>query len=451
MNYKVSRFSVKLMDKNNHLIMFNTRNAAFVKLKNEFLEEFKNQVQSKQFDMEDERIKYLVNKGFLVEEDFDEERFCENIYIEACHSMKYLSITILPTEGCNFRCEYCYEEHKTGFMSKEVQDRLIHFVNRKMKDYGRLNINWFGGEPLLGLDIIEYLSTQFKAICKKYRKAYSAQMTSNGYLLTLDTYKKLKYLGVRDYQITLDGFAETHDTQRFLANKEGTWDVIINNLRAIRDHDKSALTHFTIRTNVTKKMVPRIEEFRQFLLDEFGNDSRFRFRQRAVWNGANIEGYEEGLVDQTDVNKWTSEAAIDKTKGTKQNLESIRQNIEELVTTFQPCYAGKSNCMVVNPKGEVLKCTANLYDENSVVGNLEENGNIKYNNHYLEWVIKPTDKEVSEKCYKCDIYPLCKGVGCPHKTMHLEKREETCNSMRHNLYNSILVYSSNEEICKVLE
>ena len=83
-----------------------------------------------------------------------------------------LYLVIMPTEQCNFRCEYCYETHEKGKMSKKTQDALIRYVQKNIYRYTGLNVGWFGGEPLEALDVIEYLSQNFMKICKVAKKPY---------------------------------------------------------------------------------------------------------------------------------------------------------------------------------------------------------------------------------------------------------------------------------------
>src|SRR6266851_4736219 len=69
-----------------------------------------------------------------------------------------LSLILLPTERCNFRCTYCYEKFKQGGMRNEVVQGVKSLLSRRIPTLHTLNISWFGGEPLLSLPIIEDLS-----------------------------------------------------------------------------------------------------------------------------------------------------------------------------------------------------------------------------------------------------------------------------------------------------
>ena len=76
-------------------------------------------------------------------------------------------------------------------MSVTVQDNIIEFVKKNIYRYKDMRVEWFGGEPLLCMDIIEKLSASFIEICRKAHKGYSAGITTNGYLLSFETFKTI--------------------------------------------------------------------------------------------------------------------------------------------------------------------------------------------------------------------------------------------------------------------
>lgn len=104
---------------------------------------------------------------------------------------KLLHLIILPTEQCNFRCKYCYEDFKIGNMSKEKQDAIILFLRKNIKNYTAISLDWFGGEPLLAMDAIEYISKHALEICRIAKKPLISSMTTNGYFLDCATFEKL--------------------------------------------------------------------------------------------------------------------------------------------------------------------------------------------------------------------------------------------------------------------
>lgn len=62
-------------------------------------------------------------------------------------------------------------------MTKEIQNSIIKYVQKNILNYVGLSVVWFGGEPLLALDVVEYLSENFIKICKAGKRTYVSGMT----------------------------------------------------------------------------------------------------------------------------------------------------------------------------------------------------------------------------------------------------------------------------------
>ena len=65
-----------------------------------------------------------------------------------------LELILLPTEKCNFRCRYCYEDFKIGKMTSRVVNAVKSLLHNRVSTLDRLDIGWFGGEPLLASEIV---------------------------------------------------------------------------------------------------------------------------------------------------------------------------------------------------------------------------------------------------------------------------------------------------------
>lgn len=214
---KLSKYNYYTRNDNQELLLFNTLNGtkSFLKVSREnasAAEAFlsgKGEKSGLSSSLYDELVKW----GYVIPEELDEDVLLRAIYVDSISDPR-LQITILPTEQCNFRCKYCYESFPDKVMSEETQSALLLFLKKNLGKYSALHISWFGGEPLLALDIIERLSEKIKEICAFYRKPYTASMTTNGFLLDADTFKRLLKCNVIYYQITVDGTKDIHDVQR---------------------------------------------------------------------------------------------------------------------------------------------------------------------------------------------------------------------------------------------
>ncbi len=147
-----------------------------------------------------------------------------------------LHLILLPTEQCNFRCVYCYEDFSIGRMSFTTIQGVKRFIDRRMKDLRLLHVSWFGGEPLLARPVIEEISSHIlKSAAERDGLDYGGDITTNGYLLNSSTVQRLSGLGISFYQISLDGPEFLHDRTRVRRNGKGSFRQIWKNLIAIRD------------------------------------------------------------------------------------------------------------------------------------------------------------------------------------------------------------------------
>jgi len=146
----------------------------------------------------------------------------------------YLNLIILPTEACNFRCTYCYETFENKKMPRPVVTGIKSLIDRRGEDLDELEISWFGGEPLLALDVITEISKHALDAAKTEGFTFRSGMTTNGYFLNRDRFSQCLDHKIDFFQISLDGSADDHNASRKLASGEGTFDRIWSNLIAMK-------------------------------------------------------------------------------------------------------------------------------------------------------------------------------------------------------------------------
>ena len=183
-----------------------------------------------------------------------------------------VSMTICPTMGCNFDCPYCFENHRSGRMSEQVQDDVVALAGRLLEaaKAGQLTITWFGGEPLLATDIIAALSERLKAVAAEHGAEYHAGIITNGYLLSQETADLLGRASVEKAQITLDGLGHRHDATRHLAGGGPTFDRIVENLRTVKLPFAVRIRHNVDADNLQERKP--LEGFIEELSRESGNE-----------------------------------------------------------------------------------------------------------------------------------------------------------------------------------
>ena len=232
-------------------------------------------------------VKYLVDRGFLIQEGTNEYRQFQARFGAQQFQTNALELILMPSEDCNFRCKYCYEDFARGTMRPDVRLGLRNLVEKRLKYLDRLSVSWFGGEPLYGWEAIEELAPFFHEAAEREDISYQGHMTTNGYLLTPDVAEKLLSWRVISYQITLDGAPEDHDRSRPGRDGSGTFAQIYENLLSIAKRPEAF--DITVRVNVSPANAPGIHELLNRLQADIGGDPRFNlsFQHVSRWGGSN--------------------------------------------------------------------------------------------------------------------------------------------------------------------
>lgn len=283
-----------------------------------------------------------------------------------------LHLILMPTEKCNFRCVYCYEDFEHGRMARPTVEGICKLLEGRIPKLASLTLEWFGGEPLLALGVVEEIQAHVGRLAHgRSDLNLRCGMTTNGYLLSPETLERLVGLGVSAYQISLDGDAVSHDARRVRRDGAGTFERIYSNLLAAHDSDLDF--RIRLRIHVDRENHVAVAGSLHRLGRHFGGDERFEVFLRPVsrLGGANdpdlpvLEGREVDLV------------------------EELRRRAEEVGLRLRKdsgpdaCYAAAANSFVIRSTGEIAKCTVALQHPNNRVGRLHPDGTATLDNPKL--------------------------------------------------------------------
>jgi uncharacterized protein len=362
-------------------------------------------------------IKQLKKGKFLIDDDVDELELLRQGMLISRYNTDYLGITIAPTLDCNFRCIYCYEKDsiKQSYMDSETQNRIVELLKEKVKTIQQFSVTWYGGEPLMALNVIENLSKQFIEICKENDVVYNAGMITNGYLLTRSSVEKLNELNVSFYQVTIDGKPEDHNVRRPLVGGKPTFERIMQNLKDNID----IIPPVSLRMNIDKNNL-KSGSFITNYLSEHGLDEKVSPYLANTTNSN--EAYDSPSCMSTeefsDVD-FEHDVAI----GEKMN---IRSKYPRLIHAY--CGADSFASLVIDADGTLYKCWCDIGVDDRNIGNIKENGGI-FNQAYLNYM--SYDPTSDKMCGECKLLPICMG-GCPF--LRLEK-VDVCPIYKHKLEN----------------
>lgn len=368
---------------------------------------------------EQELLKQLEYASFVYPGSYDERdelNFTHNI---SRYDSRSLGFVMAPTMACNMACEYCFETNKKGRMSDETIDSIISFVERNGNGTADVNIGWYGGEPLLAMDIIEKLTHRLLELGNGQKFGYTSSMVTNGYLLTRENVDRLIDLKVGAVQVTLDGPARIHNQKRRLKNGRPSYEAIVENMV----YASSKMT-ISLRVNIDKTFD---REMIAEMLDELDGAG---LRDR-------IEVYFGLLEPSTTVCANISESCLTGVDFSKIEIDFFRLllergfKIEKLPSPISSfCVAQTVNGFVVDHEGNLYRCFNYIGDPEMSMGNIRNK--LNYNDYNFTSLFK-FDPFQNELCRDCNILPVCLG-GCPARRMHRGvSAEEMCESWKHNL------------------
>ena len=399
--YKLSAFNEIYTSKDGEILVFNRHSGRILKSRSDrFCSVFTGA--TKEYEQIDPAMKSLIEDGFIVPSNADENSIEYLLNLDSISSNE-LKLIIIPTYQCNFRCTYCYQDFKTLYMDEMMANRIVRYIKKEIHKYAGLSIGWYGGEPLLCTDLINNLSQELIGICHSVNRKYSATITTNGYLLNDGVFKQMLKNRITLYQITLDGLKNIHDRDRKFANGNGTFDVIVNNLKSISQQIKSGIFKIKIRSNMQSNQYDDYKEFIKYLYDNFGNDNRFVYWFTAVSNygGDSIKNIKNRLS--------TFDEVYDLLLSSEYYLDYSPFYYHLIARS---CITSARNSYVVAPDCSILKCSVGFDEEYNKVGYITEKGEAIIDKYKLsKWLHYKRDPK--SRCASCDIGTSCVDFACP--------------------------------------
>ena len=172
------------------------------------------------------------------------------------------AICLHVAHDCNLKCKYCfagegeYHGHR-GMMSLDVAKKAIDFIIENSKHRKNIEVDFFGGEPLMNWEVVkgtvEYAKTREKETGKNFRFT----MTTNGVLLNDEI---IDYLNENMYNVvlSLDGRKEVNDFMRPTINGKSSYDVILPKFKRLVE--KRGNKQYYIRGTFTHNNIDFMED-----------------------------------------------------------------------------------------------------------------------------------------------------------------------------------------------
>jgi uncharacterized protein len=415
MEYKASFYNFFCEASDKKLLLFNARTGAFVGIPTELKTQILEIINGNNKYHNDYINNELIKGGFIVPLEFDEIAYIKNLHYRYKIDKNSMVLTLLPSESCNFRCPYCFIYKKRNIsMHDWVYQAVLNYIEKSITENFKIKLNWFGGEPTLAhKKIVKFMHNLNLLATKHSLKYLTYAMVTNGYLLTNTKMEEYLNCGLDFFQITFDGYKETHDNTRFLGSKIGTFDTIWNNLISISKIKRTF--QIAIRVNFLNKQDSNIEKLIESFHANFGSDKRFHLYFRPIYNfntcrndimilKKDIFSLEEGVYKQIELNLRMAH------KNKSIRKEYILSNpIPRPISSW--CDTEKETFWVIGADGLLFKCDSYIGEKNEACGKILPDGSIEKFKSSEDWHKSIYELEDS-KCFKCKILPICQG-GCP--------------------------------------
>lgn len=390
-------------DNTNLFIAFNALKNGLAIFPGELVRMLQNMKKGDLLNLPEDILVQLREGGFITEDHFNEYGLMQvRRHLQQFAGNHSLGLTVAPTLACNLSCTYCFEAHQSTRMNHDVLSLLVEFIQEKIKKKGlkKFSSLWFGGEPLLCMDIIEELSEKWLKVCQEHDVSYDSYIITNGTLYTRSYAERLKALKVTGAQITIDGDKCDHDLRRPFRGGKGSFDLIFANLI-----EAAGVLPISLRVNVDRQNVDTALGF-------------FMKMQEHPSLAAHIKNGKI-KIHYGHVRRFTSSCRCSDDECLKDSEfwdEELKLNhyLFEKGIAAMPfpsvkagCTATTINGYVVGPLGELYKCWNHIGVKDKVIGQLGKE--IEMNSLYISYLTESFENDA--RCQECRVLPICMG-GC---------------------------------------
>lgn len=172
-------------------------------------------------------LKELERQGKL----FSEDKFRPDVDKLAKRSTVVKALCLHVAHTCNLDCEYCFASQgkyhgERALMSFEVGKRALDFLVENSGDRHNLEVDFFGGEPLMNWQVVKDLVAYARSIEKQHDKCFRFTLTTNGMLVDDDVIE-FSNREMDNVVMSLDGRKEINDHFRKTAGGVGSFDIIV--------------------------------------------------------------------------------------------------------------------------------------------------------------------------------------------------------------------------------
>lgn len=313
-------------------------------------------------------IEVLIAEELL----FSEKSNYEDIEYNPTNIIKAMCLHV--AHDCNLKCKYCFAAQgnfkgERSLMSLETGKKALEFLAKNSGNRKNLEVDFFGGEPLMNFEVVKELVHYGREIEKVYNKNFRFTITTNGVLLSDD---KIDFINehMDNVVLSLDGRKEINDYIRPTLNDKGSFDLIVPKFKKLIDSrgDKDYYIRGTF-TKFNKDFRKDLIEyynlgFKKVSIEPVVTDPKEPYALTEEDLEEILKEYEEFSKDYIDIRKNDDDFLffhymIDLSQGPC------------VVKRLVGCGAG-SEYIAITPEGDIYPCHQFVGEEEFLMGNLDE-------------------------------------------------------------------------------
>lgn len=345
----------------------------------------------------------LYNDQILFSED-DYEKYAD---YSVASPVKAMCLNI--AHDCNLRCKYCFAS--TGdfgkgrkLMTFETGKKAIDFLLEKSLDRKNLELDFFGGEPLMNFDVVKQIVEYARSRESEYGKKFRFTITTNGVLLDDD---KIDFINreMSNVVLSIDGRKEVNDYMRKRVDGSGCYDKIMPAFKKLVE--KRGDKEYYVRGTFTKNNL----DFSNDVFDLYNNG----FDQISVEPVVCEASADYAITEKElpaifkEYERLAERILENEKKGKKFNFFHFMLDLDQgpcAIKRLRGCGCG-NDYVAITPDGDIYPCHQFVGIEEFKMGNIDE-GTFDTN---MKSYFSKTHVYTKPECKKCWAKFYCSG-GC---------------------------------------
>lgn len=374
-----------------------------------------------------EEIKNILKEGYneeTIEEAYNEIAYLEkeDLLFTSPSEIKFnynednivKALCLHVAHDCNLKCKYCFASQgnfkgESSLMKLDTGKKALEFLATNSGNRKNLEVDFFGGEPLMNYELVKELVKYGREIEKEYNKNFRFTITTNGLLLDEE---KMDFINehMDNIVLSLDGRKEVNDNMRKTINDGSSYDIIVPKFKEMVN--KRGDKDYYIRGTFTSENLDFSKDIKHFY-DE-------GFKKVSV----------EPVVTDESMDYALREEHLDKVLGEYEEFSKEYIKIKDSDPDFHffhfmidltqgPCIIKRSvGCgagseyIAVTPEGEIYPCHQFVGEKEFLLGNMDDG----ITNDNMRDKFKNSNIFTKEECGKCWAKYYCSG-GC-HANNH---------------------------------